>query len=124
MSVEKLRPDEWANILIAKLAEAINGLPISTDEKLAVRAMMSDTLPRVWPGYAASYVGPRLPCGCPDRPDEDDYKPHLGQPCDWSHWHPNEHSDAPREDRFCWLCGAMETQTLEPDTNTGSGTGA
>lgn len=109
---ERMRPDEWVNILIAKLTGAISDLPISDDEKATVRAMLSDTLPRMWPGYAAAYVGPRSACGCPDRPDED-YREHSGQPCEWSHWHPNECSPGPREDRFCWKCGAMETQSLE-----------
>lgn len=109
---EHLRPDEWANIVIAKIAEAIHGLPITEDEKATVRAMVSDTLPRVWPGYAIAYVGPRSPCGCPDRPDED-YELHPGEPCDWSHWHPNQFSKGLREDRFCWKCGSTETQEMK-----------
>lgn len=113
-SSDALRPDEWANVAIAKLTEAIGRLPITDDERYSVRALVADALPRIWPTYAAAYAGPRSACGCPDRPDED-YEPHSGQPCEWSHWHPNEVSAELREDRYCWLCGAMETQILRTD---------
>lgn len=59
--------------------------------------------------YAPEWTGPRSPCGCPER---DDYAEHPGEPCDWSPWHLNGYFPG-REDRFCWKCGAMETQVLK-----------
>jgi hypothetical protein len=108
---DDLRPDEWANIVHAKVAEAIHGLPISESDKWTVRMMVAATMPAAWKPYALEFRGERNPlCGCPI--NDDGYAPHPGEPCDWSHWHPNYHSEQPREDRFCWKCGSMETQEL------------
>jgi hypothetical protein len=51
----------------------------------------------------------RLPCGCPDMDEWLDPCPgHI-----WTHWHSNKRN-ALREDRFCFYCGAMESQEIKP----------
>jgi hypothetical protein len=112
MSDSDTPPDVWASIVIAKTAGAIDSLDLTADEKAWVRAWVASAVPGMWPWpYAPEFTGPRTACGCPDRPDED-YQEHPDEPCDWSHWHPNKHSPGLREDRFCWKCGAMETQEI------------
>ncbi len=51
----------------------------------------------------------RLPCGCPEI--ETYLDPCPEGECVWSHWHPSP-IDGLREDRFCFYCGAMETQRI------------
>lgn len=61
--------------------------------------------------YAPDWTGPRNPlCGCPI--NDDNFAEHPDQPHDWSPWHLNRYFPG-REDRYCWKCGGMETQTMD-----------
>jgi hypothetical protein len=55
-------------------------------------------------------------CGCPDAVDNQDFLD-FDTPCPghhWSDWQINDHFPL-REDRFCHICGGMETQELRTD---------